>query len=173
MPRFNERGEIVRGPRNPSLGSTPGPTTPGSQGPRSASNWTWLLVIIVGFALIVICGLPVLGAIAASFSSNQSSPLTEHQLNEETNGEDSSPSAERFARITFDVEEVNLRKTPGYLYKDQGDIITTISAGELVQVVSGPKSADGLSWWLVTWQGSTGWMADHTGSGRTILDFTP
>ena len=53
------------------------------------------------------------------------------------------------------------------------DVIAKIPTGEIVEVIDGPEKADRLSWWFVSWNGETGWMADHTGSGRAILLMIP
>lgn len=78
------------------------------------------------------------------------------------------------AQISFEVEEVNLRMSPGYSNKDDSrDVITKIPAGETVEILSGPFLADGLNWWAISWKGQEGYVADHTGSGRAILVFNP
>jgi len=72
------------------------------------------------------------------------------------------------------ISQVALRKSPGYLTKnDKKDIIYKIDCGQQVQLLGDSQVADGLTWWHVTWQGYTGWMADHTGSGLQILIFSP
>jgi hypothetical protein len=78
------------------------------------------------------------------------------------------------ARISSDVEEVNMRFTPGYESKnDNTDVVTKIPSSAIVEILDGPKSADGLKWWYVRWNGYEGWVAEKTGSGRTILVFNP
>jgi len=71
------------------------------------------------------------------------------------------------------VRQVNLRSTPGYLNKDASDVVYMIDCGQNVQLLGDNQSADGLTWWHVTWNGYTGWIADHTGNGHTILVFNP
>jgi serine/threonine protein kinase len=75
-------------------------------------------------------------------------------------------SSGRYAQISNEVLEVNLRSSPGYT-----DIITKIPTGEVVEIIGGPVAEAGLTWWNVSWRGYEGWMADHTGSGRTIMIF--
>ena len=83
-------------------------------------------------------------------------------------------SNKRYARITNQVAEVNLRATPGYIDKnDLTDVVVRIPQGELVEIIGGPEEKDGLTWWNITWNGYIGWIADHTGSGREIMDFSP
>lgn len=80
----------------------------------------------------------------------------------------------QFARISGHVEEVNLRSSPGYAEKDDAkDVIIKIPSSAIVEVVDGPKSADGLDWWHVSWNGYTGWIAEYTGNGRKIMIFNP
>ena len=72
------------------------------------------------------------------------------------------------AQISF----VNLRRTPGYTGKDDSvDSLYEVPCGETVELLGPTKKADGLTWWNVSWNGYTGWIADHTGSGKVILDF--
>ena len=87
---------------------------------------------------------------------------------------DSSVNSASFARITGEVVEVNLRQSPGYVNKnDYLDVVAKIPAGALVEIIGGPQPQDGLNWWYVSWNGYAGWLADHTSSGREILDFHP
>ncbi len=83
-------------------------------------------------------------------------------------------SSNRYARISDEVEEVNLRRSPGYLSKnDDTDVIVKIPKGALAEIVGGPTDKDNLTWWKVSWNGHEGWIADHTGNGRTIMIFNP
>jgi hypothetical protein len=77
------------------------------------------------------------------------------------------------ARISNEVYYAALRKSLGYSNKDDTDVLASIPAGSTVQILSGPKTADGLNWWQVSWNGISGWIADHTGSGKTIMIFLP
>ncbi|MBN1286789.1 MAG: PD40 domain-containing protein [Anaerolineae bacterium] len=42
-------------------------------------------------------------------------------------------------------------------------VIGQISGGETFTVLDGPRCADGLAWWLVDYQGTTGWTAEGEG----------
>ncbi len=78
------------------------------------------------------------------------------------------------AKISNEVFYAAIRKSPGYSNKtDSSDIVAEVPKGDIVQVLGGPKKADGLNWWQVSWNGTTGWMADHTGSGKTLMIFLP
>jgi hypothetical protein len=86
----------------------------------------------------------------------------------------STPTAPDNARIACDagIIEVNMRKSPGYLGKDDTlDRVAKVPCGEYVEIIDGPQNKDGLRWWYVLWNGYKGWMADHTGKGRLILIF--
>jgi hypothetical protein len=79
-----------------------------------------------------------------------------------------------FASISCEngITQVNLRRTPGYTNKnDAQDVIYKIDCGARVEILGESRHADGLTWWNVSWNGYTGWLADHTGSGREILIF--
>lgn len=84
------------------------------------------------------------------------------------------PSPRR-AQISNEIYFAAIRKSPGYSGKnDKVDVLASVPAGEVVEILQPePQSADGLSWWYISWGGVRGWMADHTGSGKTILVFLP
>lgn len=87
----------------------------------------------------------------------------------------SAPTQEKisFAEISCEggILKVNLRRTPGYLNKDDSDLIAGINCGQLVELLGETQIVDGLTWWKVSWNGYIGWVADHTGSGLKILIF--
>lgn len=83
-------------------------------------------------------------------------------------------SVDQYAKISREVGEVNLRHSPGYVNKnDQDDVLVKIPTGATVKLLEGPQKADGLNWWYVEWNGYKGWIAERSGSGRTILIFNP
>lgn len=87
---------------------------------------------------------------------------------------DNASSADQYAKISREVGEVNLRRSPGYVNKnDQDDVIVKIPTGATVKLLDGPQEADGLNWWYVEWSGYKGWIAEKSGSGRTIMIFNP
>lgn len=77
----------------------------------------------------------------------------------------------KFATISHEIQMVSLRRTPGYVNKNDTDVIVEIPEGERVRIISGPSKADGLNWWRVEWNGYEGWMAEKTASGKKILIF--
>lgn len=81
-----------------------------------------------------------------------------------------------FAKISCadKIYFVNLRRTPGYSGKDnKTDSLYEVPCGETVELLGPTKNVDGLTWWNVSWDRYTGWVADHTASGKTILIFNP
>ncbi len=65
-----------------------------------------------------------------------------------------------------------LRRSPGYLTKDdEVDVLEEIPCGETVILLGPTLRADNISWWNAIWNGTEGWIAQNTGSGKTILIF--
>lgn len=86
------------------------------------------------------------------------------------------PTVSHLARISCaeGIFQAAIRRSPGFTSKnDREDVLVRVPCGELVELLGRTQQADSLTWWNVTWGGYTGWMADHTGSGRTILIFEP
>lgn len=83
-------------------------------------------------------------------------------------------SVDQNATISREVGEVNLRRSPGYVNKnDQDDVMVKIPNGATVKLLEGPQKTDGLDWWYVEWNGYKGWIAERTRSGKTIMIFNP
>jgi hypothetical protein len=83
-------------------------------------------------------------------------------------------SEDQYAKISREVGEVNLRRTPGYANKnDLDDVIVKIPSGATVKLLKGSQKADGLNWWYVEWNGYEGWIAERTRTGRTVMIFSP
>jgi hypothetical protein len=100
---------------------------------------------------------------------HQPCPLFDEVDNDDNPRQDGS---RQYAKISSQVVEVNLRATPGYLGKnDLTDVLVKIPSGELVEIIGGSEDKDSLTWWKITWNGYIGWIADHTASGRVIMDF--
>lgn len=77
-----------------------------------------------------------------------------------------------YARISNQIDMVNLRMSPGYISKDDSrDVVVEIPSGQKVKIINGPERADGLNWWYVEWRTYQGWIAEKTGSGKLILIF--
>ncbi len=69
---------------------------------------------------------------------------------------------------------VRIRQSPGHLGKPAGDIIAGIPADGQVDVIGGPATVDGLTWWQVRSTNSSGqvvegWSAEVSPSGLRIL----
>lgn len=72
------------------------------------------------------------------------------------------------------ASRVNIRATPGYLGKPDGDIIGQVPPGAVVEIAGGRTIADNLTWWLVRYVAPDGgviqgWMAEATAGGVQIL----
>lgn len=72
------------------------------------------------------------------------------------------------------ASRVNIRATPGYLGKPDGDIIGQVPPGAEVEIVGGRTLADNLIWWLVRYVAPNGgviqgWMAEATAGGVQIM----
>lgn len=67
-----------------------------------------------------------------------------------------------------------LRLTPGYVNKPVGDECGWLVPGDAARVVSGPRYADDLTWWLVEVKTGAsrrkrGWIAEYNRDGKTML----
>jgi hypothetical protein len=69
---------------------------------------------------------------------------------------------------------INMRQTPGFQNQPASDIVATLPQGTQVQLVEGPRFADGLTWWRgqTSVSGSTvvGWVAESTPAGVPLLE---
>ncbi|MCG2767904.1 MAG: trypsin-like peptidase domain-containing protein, partial [Anaerolineae bacterium] len=66
---------------------------------------------------------------------------------------------------------LNMRRTPGWRGKAEGDIVTELDGGAMVEIMAGPQEADGLIWWRVL-EIATGledWVVETTVSGNRTL----
>ncbi len=79
-------------------------------------------------------------------------------------------AGDRFRTTTL----VRLRRTPGFVGKDETDIVADMAAGIEGAIISGPTAADGLTWWQVDIRAGdgrrfTGWMAEAAGDGEVLM----
>ncbi|HSN78639.1 MAG TPA: M23 family metallopeptidase, partial [Anaerolineae bacterium] len=83
------------------------------------------------------------------------------------------PPAFTVGQTIYVVSEANLRRSPGYTGKPQGDVVITLPVATACTVLAGPQTADGLDWWqvrcTVDGQERVGWVAQTTPSGATLL----
>ncbi len=69
------------------------------------------------------------------------------------------------AALAVNADDVNFRAAAGL----DADIIATLSSGAVATVVSGAESVDGYSWYQVTVDGTTGYIAaDYLGDASTV-----
>jgi murein DD-endopeptidase MepM/ murein hydrolase activator NlpD len=69
---------------------------------------------------------------------------------------------------------INIRHTPGYLNKPQGDVAAVLEPGTTLTIVNGPQEVDDLYWWQVSGtrpdgEAITGWLAEAGPSGARFL----
>jgi hypothetical protein len=71
---------------------------------------------------------------------------------------------------------LNVRTSPGYVGKDESDVVDEAPHGVLATILEGPQPADGLTWWRVRYlsSGATrdGWVAEANASGKAYLSTT-
>jgi murein DD-endopeptidase MepM/ murein hydrolase activator NlpD len=71
-------------------------------------------------------------------------------------------------------DPVNVRSTPGYRDKPQGDVLAAVQPATALTIVQGPREADGLLWWQIsgtTAEGApiNGWVAEAGPNGVRLL----
>ncbi|MBP7346584.1 MAG: hypothetical protein KA952_08605 [Sediminibacterium sp.] len=166
------------------------PPTPPSRSNISPILWIGLAVVLIFCFILTVSG--VFAAIIGSGGTSNPSPVSStirptstksYQAPRSTNTPNSQSilqpttppkNSKRYAEISCaEIHKVNLRRTPGYVGKNDNDSLYEIPCGEFVELLGQTQKADGLTWWNVYWNGYTGWIADHTGSGKIILDFNP
>lgn len=120
--------------------------------------------------------------LGTSGAPSTAEPLTRagHFLRADLSHADAAPppaAGQRFAPgdtvLNVNPGPVNLRQSPGFQNKPASDVITAIPAGQAGVIAGGPVEADGLVWWQVRFGERTGWMAERSSSGVTLLDRTP
>ncbi len=73
------------------------------------------------------------------------------------------------------LDEVNLRRSPGFRGKPANDVLYAIPPGSQVTLLAGPQAADGVNWWQIRYASPfgntfTGWAGEATASGSRLLD---
>ncbi|MFZ2359317.1 MAG: hypothetical protein WA040_08220 [Anaerolineae bacterium] len=155
------------------------PSTPPSPRPRDRTRlWAALAFMLLSVACLTV--------VALAFSGGQLPDLGGAELSW-TPPPDQAPAVvdaapppaagQRFAPgdtvLNVNPGPVNLRQSPGFQNKPASDVITAIPAGQAGVIAGGPVEADGLVWWQVRFGERTGWMAERSSSGVTLLDRTP
>lgn len=82
------------------------------------------------------------------------------------------PPGEQLRNITSSL--VNIRATPGYLGKPDGDVVAQVPPGGVIEIVGERAVADNLVWWRIRYTAPNGgeiegWIAEATASGVQIL----
>ena len=75
-------------------------------------------------------------------------------------------------------DTVNVRRSAGWRNKPASDVVGEIAAGATVEVVGGPASKDGLTWWMISYTTPagaqiTGWSAATSANGLPLLALAP
>lgn len=82
----------------------------------------------------------------------------------------------RIGQTVFVATFLNIRTTPGYVNKDESDIVDEAPYGAALTVVDGPRQADNLVWWRVRYAAAgrsvEGWAAEAGPSGKVLLSAT-
>ncbi len=72
------------------------------------------------------------------------------------------------------LDLVRMRRTPGLSNKPDGDVLADVAAGVDLEVVAGPRTVDGVTWWQVKGKPGgteiTGWMAAVAPNGVRLLE---
>jgi hypothetical protein len=152
---------------------------PATPPPPRQRDRTGLWAALVFLLLTVAC----LAAVAIAFSGGRLPDLGGAEVSwtpppdQPTTPASASPSVggQRFA-VGDAVQNVNpgpvnLRQSPGFQNKPATDIIAAVPAEQVVEIAGGPVEADGLVWWQVRLGERTGWMAERSSSGVTLLDW--
>lgn len=73
------------------------------------------------------------------------------------------------ARVVYS-QNVNLRRSPGYLGKRPFDVIVELKPGATLWIIDGPVVQDGLRWWRVLdVDKHDGWVAEFAESGARLV----
>ena len=90
------------------------------------------------------------------------------------------PPSQAFQRgdIIQAVADARVRRSPGYQNKPGDDVIAGMRAQTTLNIIDGPRSADGLTWWRVGGISSlgrevVGWVAQTAPDGTILLDRAP
>ncbi len=75
----------------------------------------------------------------------------------------------QFAVISRYIPDVNLRYSAGIEGKTSSDIITTISGGTTVKIISGPHYVENNLWWQIDYNGQIGWASGYSRANRIYL----
>ncbi len=151
---------------------------PPSPRPRDRTRlWAALVYVLLTVACLVVTALAFSGGRLPDLGGSEVSwtPPAEQALPLPA----SAPAAagQRFtvgdAVLNVNPGPVNLRQSPGFQNKPANDIITAVPAGQPGVIAGGPAEVDGLIWWQVRFGERTGWMAERSSSGVTLLDQAP
>ena len=72
------------------------------------------------------------------------------------------------------LDYLRMRRTPGYQFKPETDIVADLVIGEVLDVLGGPRTVDALPWWQVRRRDDNasdvvGWVAEYAPNGQRLL----
>ncbi|MCB0160457.1 MAG: M23 family metallopeptidase, partial [Caldilineaceae bacterium] len=81
----------------------------------------------------------------------------------------------RVGGLVRTLQTARMRRTPGYLDKPDGDIITDVPPEYPGRVLAGPRDVDGLTWWRLRVEeapgaAQEGWVAEVAPNGVRLLE---
>jgi hypothetical protein len=135
-----------------------------------------VLVLILGALFILVAKSPVSAPgspTAAPGRILETAPVPPRGIND--SGDGSAPAGYCQSDIAAGVpvkaitDGVRVRESPGYVDKPESDTLVFMANGDVAIVNGGPRSADGLCWWVVQVAGYQGWVADHAPDGDLLL----
>jgi murein DD-endopeptidase MepM/ murein hydrolase activator NlpD len=146
------------------------------EGPQESDNLTWWQVRFVSqhgnpftgwAAQATASGLPLL----AKATKKPSLPLPE------PTPEPTPPGRFKLGQHVYTTTYLTVRRSIGYVNKTAGDVLDEAPHGTEMTVLSGPMTADKLTWWRVRYLGRNrqavdGWVAEEGSSGRAFLSDT-
>ncbi len=138
-------------------------------GPRQANNLTWWQVRVA---------IPNGGQVTGWMAEVAPNGVT---LLQKANGESGEPPVDHglaAGDIVAAATGVRLRNSPGHIGKPGDDVLGDFAAKSTVNLIDGPRSADGLTWWRVGGVTSSGeplvgWSAEKVGDVTLLAEPTP
>lgn len=138
-------------------------------GPRTVDSLPWWQVDITSLPIG-----PVRGWVA------ELAPGGGVLLSKVTGGTTPAPSSDAFAtgELVVAVDGVRVRRSPGTSNKPADDVMGEFAARTTLNILEGPRSADGLSWWRVGGVATSGnpvvgWVAQRTAAAVLVARTTP
>ncbi|MFN8490963.1 MAG: hypothetical protein U0350_25440 [Caldilineaceae bacterium] len=169
----------------PSMSATPPPSAPRNRRQRVRSFfWPGFAGAFLLLSLLSCGGLAMtLGLNKINLSELQSSgpvwtppaitpaPVAAPAASSSNNNANPGGGAFQVGDVVRNItnSRVNVRATPGYQNKGNGDILAQLAPNDTMSIIGDRVIADNLTWWQVNYKGVQGWVAEVTASGVQIL----